>query len=50
MDDGANRATVERYTEAFFLSHDLDALEATLDPEVGDAPEWRAAFREPVPR
>ena len=34
MDKGGNRATVERYTEAFFLSHDLDALESTLDPDV----------------
>lgn len=29
-----NRATVERYTKAFFLSNDLDAIESTLDPDV----------------
>lgn len=34
MDKGGNRATVERYTEAFFMSDDLDALESTLDPDV----------------
>ena len=34
MDRADNRATVERYTQAFFLSNDLDALESTLDPHV----------------
>lgn len=34
MDGSRNRATVERYTEAFFLSNDLDELESTLDPDV----------------
>ena len=34
MDRAGNRATVERYTKAFFLSDDLDALESTLDPDV----------------
>jgi ketosteroid isomerase-like protein len=34
MSDHDNRATVERYVEAFFAPDALDALEATLDPDV----------------
>ena len=38
MDEGGNRGTVERYTEAFRAYF--------ADPF--DPPDWRAAFREPM--